>query len=182
MINNDFSSNKPVKVSDIYSIAYDEGLDVIETTTARNGYPQELKKALVGFETYEEAERVAKKYGMSIEYFEKREGWNLYYRTGDKAYSAIEVTAEDYGEDYQSFTSDDLEDYYENQVKGVIGEFDSFTEAETYLKDQKEIYEEIENLEDGEMVLTCQGRYYKTVKRYTMRCSIDTKITIIGLI
>lgn len=182
MINDNFSSNKSVKVLDIYSIAYDEGLDVVETTTARNGYPQELKKALVGFETYEEAERVAKKYGMSIEYFEKREGWNLYYRTGSKAYSAIEITAEDYGEDYQSFMPEDLEDYYENQVKGVIGEFNSFEEADAYLKDQKEIYEKIEDLEDDEMVLTCQGRYYETVKRCTMRCRIDTKITIIGLI
>lgn len=175
-------SNEPVEASDIYAIAEAEGLEIVETTSASNGYPRELKYALVGFETYEDAERVAKKYGMSIEYFTKHEGWDLYYRTGNKAYSAIEVTAEDYGEDYQSFTSSDLEDYYENQVKGVISEFEDFATVESFLADQKEIFEEIENLDDGEMVLTCQGRYYKTVQQHTMRCINDTKITVIGLI
>ena len=64
----------------------------------------------------------------------------------------------------------------------MIGEFDSFEAVESFLKSQKKIFEAIENLEDDEMVLTCQGEYYDTVKQYTMCHYYDTKMTIIGLI
>lgn len=168
--------------TDFYTIAEIENLQVIETTSAMNGYPQSLKKALIGFQSFEEAERIASEYGLSIEIFTKRDGWQLYYRTNNRAYSAIEVSAEDYGDDYRSFTASDYEDFYENEVQDMIGEFESFEDVESFLKSQKKIYEAIENLEDDEMVLTCQGKYYDTVKQYTMCHYYDTKMTIIGLI
>lgn len=90
--------------TDFYTIAEIENLQVIETTSAMNGYPQSIKKALIGFESFEQAERVAEEYGLSIEYFTKRDGWQLYYRTNDRAYSAIEVSADEYGDDYRAFT------------------------------------------------------------------------------
>lgn len=168
--------------TDFYTIAEIEKLQVIETTSAMNGYPQSIKKALIGFESFEQAEKVAEEYGLSIEYFTKRDGWQLYYRTNDRAYSAIEVSSEDYGENYRSFTSADYDGFYENKVKGMVGEFDNFEEIESYLDSQKEIYEAIENLEDDEMVLTLNDKYYDTVKQYTMCHYYDTKTTVIGLI
>ena len=66
--------------TDFYTIAEIENLQVIETTSAMNGYPQSLKKALIGFQSFEEAERIASEYGLSIEIFTKRDGWQLYYR------------------------------------------------------------------------------------------------------
>ena len=168
--------------TDFYTIAEIENLQVIETTSAMNGYPQSLKKALIGFQSFEEAERIASEYGLSIELFTKRDGWQLYYRTNNRAYSAIEVSAEDYGDDFRSFTASDYDDFYENEVQDMIGEFESFEDVESFLKSQKKIYEAIENLEDDEMVLTCQGKYYDTVKQYTMCHYYDTKMTIIGLI
>lgn len=168
--------------TDFYDIAEIENLEVIETTSAMNGYPQNIRKALIGFESYEQAEQIADKYNLSIEYFTKRDGWQLYYRTGNRAYSAIKVSAEEYGDDYRSFTSADYEDFYENEVKGMIEEFNSFEEVEDFLEKNKKIYEAIEDLEDDEMVLTCQGEYYETVKRFTMEHYFDTKTTVIGLI
>ena len=64
----------------------------------------------------------------------------------------------------------------------MIGEFDEFDSVEDFLEKKKKIYDAIEDLEDDEMVLTCQGEYYDTVKRYTMCHSFDTKTTVIGLI
>lgn len=168
--------------TDFYTIAEIENLQVIETTSAMNGYPQSLKKALIGFQSFEEAERIASEYGLSIEIFTKRDGWQLYYRTNNRAYSAIEISTEDFGDDYRSFTASDYDDFYENEVQDMIGEFESFEDVESFLKSQKKIYEAIENLEDDEMVLTCQGKYYDTVKQYTMCHYYDTKMTIIGLI
>lgn len=168
--------------TDFYTIAEIENLQVIETTSAMNGYPQSIKKALIGFESFEQAEKVAKEYGLRIEYFTKRDGWQLYYRTNERAYSAIEVSADEYGDDYRSFTSADCDNYYENEVNGMVGEFNSFEEVEEFLNAKKKIYEAIEELEDDEMVLTCQGEYYDTVKQYTMCQHYDTKTTVIGLI
>ena len=168
--------------TDFYTIAEIENLQVVDTTSAMSGYPQSLKKALIGFDSFEEAERIAGEYGLSIETFTKRDGWQLYYRTNNRAYSAIEVSAEEYGDDYRSFTASDYKGFYENEVQGMIGEFDNFEAVESFLKSQKKIFEAIENLEDDEMVLTCQGEYYDTVKRYTMCHSFDTKTTVIGLI
>ena len=53
--------------TDLYTIAEIENLQVIETTSAINCYPQSIKKALIGFESFEQAERVAEEYGLSIE-------------------------------------------------------------------------------------------------------------------
>ena len=168
--------------TDFYTIAEIENLQVVETTSAMSGYPQSLQKALIGFDSFEDAERIANEYGLRIELFTKRDGWQLYYRTNNRAYSAIEVSAEEYGDDYRSFTASDYEGFYENEVKGMIGEFDDFDSVEDFLEKKKKIYDAIEDLEDDEMVLTCQGEYYDTVKRYTMCHSFDTKTTIIGLI
>lgn len=168
--------------TNIYDIAEIEKLKVIETTSESNGYPSNIKKALIGFDSYEQAESISEKYGLSIEYFTKRDGWQLYYRTNDRAYSAIEVFADEYGDDYRGFTSSDYEGFYDNEVKGMVEEFNSFEGIEEFLNTKKKIYEAIEELEDDEIVLTCQGEYYDTVKKYTMCHYYDTKTTVIGVI
>ena len=45
----------------LQEIAKEYNLELIATTTANNGYPQELKRALIGFTSYEQAEMVAEK-------------------------------------------------------------------------------------------------------------------------
>ena len=80
--------------TDFYTIAEIENLQVVDTTSAMSGYPQSLKKALIGFDSFEEAERIAGEYGLSIETFTKRDGWQLYYRTNNRAYSAETSIAE----------------------------------------------------------------------------------------
>ena len=64
----------------------------------------------------------------------------------------------------------------------MVGEYNSFEEVEEFLNTKKRINEAIEELEDDEMVLTCQGEYYDTIKRSTMSHYYDTKTTVIGLI
>ena len=46
--------------TDFFTIAEIESLQVIDTTSAMNGYPEALKPALIGFDSYEDAERVAR--------------------------------------------------------------------------------------------------------------------------
>lgn len=163
-------------------IAEKESLELVETTSAINGYPQNLKPALIGLDTFEQAERISKEYGLSIEVFTRRDGWELFYRTNNRAWGPLEISAEDYGDDYRSFTSSDFDGYYENEVMPLIGEFDSFEQTEDFLRKQKVIYENIEALDEDEMVLTYKGEYYDRVYIHTLYHYYDTKSTIIGLI
>lgn len=166
----------------IEEIAYKNGLDLIDTTTEATGYPRGLQKAIIGFETFDEAEKLAKEYDLDIEIFTKRDGWNLWYRTGKFACEPFDRSAEEYGDDYRQYSKADLEDFYENHVQPFVAEYDSFEQLRSFLNDMERIKEEIEDAEDDEIVIACSDGYRETVKVHTMAYEYDTHHYAIGLI
>ena len=148
-----------MKQYDFIDLAAQKGLDLIETTSERSGYPLDLKKAIIGFASFEEANELAQEHGLSIEVFQRRDGWNVWYRTGNRAYDPFTRTAEDYGDDYNLFTAGDAADYYENEVDDAICA-----------------------LEDNEAVVTYQGSLYEKIKKHSMGYYFDTHYYAIGLI
>ena len=50
-------------------IAYNNSLELIETTTGKNGYPENLKYAIIGFKNFEQAKEIAKKHDLLITEF-----------------------------------------------------------------------------------------------------------------
>ena len=167
---------------DLAEIASENGLQLIDTTANSTGYPEWLQKAIIGFDTFEEAEELAKENGLSIEIFHKRDGWDLWYRTGSTAYEPFRRSAEDFGDDYSEFSKDDLEDFYENEVQPMVSEFDSFDDLRSFLDQNEKIKDEIEDAEDDEIVITCCGEYYDTIKERTMSYNYDSHRYAIGLI
>ena len=167
---------------DIEDIAYENGLELIDTTSAMNGYPQYLKRAVIGFDTFEQADKLAKENGLSIEIFTKRDGWNLWYRTGDKAWEPFERSADEYGDDYREFSNEDLEEFYENEVQPSVSDFEDFASLRSFLDIMEKIYDKIEEADDDELVITSEGNYYETIKKTTMEYSYDTHHYAIGLI
>lgn len=163
-------------------IASENGLQLIETTTNSTGYPESLQKAIIGFDTFEQAEELAEENGLSIEFFQKRDGWDLWYRTGSTAYEPFRRSVEDFGDDYSKFSKEDLEDFYENEVQPFVSEFDSFDDLRSFLEQNEKIKDEIEDAEDDEIVITYCGEYYDTIKERTMAYNYDTHSYAIGLI
>lgn len=163
-------------------IAYQNGLELIETTSERNGYPSHLKHAIIGFDSFEQAEKFANENDLQIEFFKKRDGWQLYYRTGNTAYEPIEISADDFGDNFSSFSNSDLDDYYENEIKPFLDGFENMEDLETFIETQKEIIEKIEDADNDEIVITNYGKYYDTFKKHSMSFSFDTHTTVIGLI
>lgn len=163
-------------------IAYQNGLELIETTSERNGYPSHLRYAIIGFDSFEQAEKLANENNLQIEFFKKRDGWQLYWRTGNSAYEPIEISADDFGDNYSSFSKSDLDDYYENEIKPFLNGFENIKDLEKFIKTQKEIIEKIEDTDDDEIVITGYRQYYDTFKKYSMSFSFDTHTTVIGLI
>ena len=167
---------------DLESIAEENGLEVITTTSARNGYPQRLQSAIIGFDTFEDAEKLANENGMSIEIFTKHDGWGLWYRTGGHALAPFERSGEEYGDEYRQYSKADLESFYMNEVQPSVCAFDDFASLRYFLYIMEEIRDKIEEADDDEIILATYGGYYDTIKKTTMWYRYDTHQFAIGLI
>ena len=171
----------------MHIIAEDNGLTYIETTSGNNGYPQAIKSAIIGFDTFEEAEKLAEEHNLSIEFFTKKDGWPLWCRTGNNAHEAMKNSSDDYGDNYSQFDKMTEEEFLINEVLPVIKDIEmtdnnNFDFLETFIKQQKELFNKIDELEENEIVITCQCDYYDTIKENSMYFYHDTKHTTIGLI
>lgn len=161
-------------------LADNNALQFIETTSATNGYPQGLKPALIGFNDYEEAEEFAQEHGLQTYIFHKRDGWQLWQRS-KPAYEAMTITSDDYGDDYNMFTHDELDDYFDNEVKPRLDDFDNMEELKKFLNNQEEIMDELDRCNENEAVITYCGDYYDTVKVKSIEWSHDTHNYVIGV-
>lgn len=70
-------------------LASEWGLDFIEITEGMNGYPKNLYKALIGFDTYEDAESFADEVNGEVVLLTKRDGHQLWFNSG-RQYEALE--------------------------------------------------------------------------------------------
>lgn len=159
-------------------------LTFVETTSASNGYPSYIKPALIGFDNFEQAQNLADQTGASIQVFQKKDGWQLWYRTGVEAFEALSNSAEDYGDNFseEHFSSEEevLEDLKETLRDLETPDFETL---ETFISDRKEIWEEIENADlETEIVISNYGKYFETIPKRSMNWSHDTKHLVIGLI
>lgn len=161
-------------------LADNNGLQFIETTSGNNGYPQDLKPALIGFNDYEEAEEFAQEHGLQTYIFHKRDGWQLWQRS-KPAYEPMTITSDDYGDDYNMFTHDELDDYFGNEVKPRLDDFDNMEELKKFLNNQEEIMDELDRCNENEAVITYCGDYYDTVKVKSIEWSHDTHHYVIGV-
>ena len=163
------------------TIAYENSLEYIETTIGMNGYPKCIRGAIIGFETFEEAEKFAEERGLVIRTFFKREGWQLYQRNANTTWGPLEIGCDDYGDDYHQYTADDREDFYEEQVKPMLGDFDNFEDLQQFIEDRKEVFDELQSIDETQLVITYMGRYYETIDRKMMQWSNDSKTWVIGV-
>ena len=157
----------------LIEIAYERGLEVVETTQGMNGYPQGLGKAVIGFETFEEAQEVAREAGGEVVDLSRRDGWQFWKNNG-RVWKEWEMNAEDYGDDYECVT--DWKDWWEDEreiMSEIMKEMETPDDL-TLLTDRVwKIYNEINNLGDNEQVLLCRGEYYDTIPMKTLRYHID---------
>ena len=156
------------------TIAYNNSLDYIETTTGANGYPRNIRGAIIGFETFEEAEKIAKEYGLRITTLFKRDGWNLYERNNNNTWEPLKITASDYGDDYTQYSVDDLDDFFANNVAPFLADFDDFDTAQSFLDEHRKIYDELLTIDDTQLVITCQGCYHETIDKELMSWSLES--------
>lgn len=170
-------------MKDLRHIADENSLEYIETTSERNGYPSNIRGAIVGFNTFKEAEELAEQEDLEIFSYHKRDGWQLWTRE-DIVYTPYQNSAEDYGDNYSELGQMEEDDFIEQEVKWFFEDdsnFESFDMIENFIKEKKELWEEVEKLDDNEIVITYMGAYYETILQTSMGFSHDTHNYIIGL-
>lgn len=158
-----------------------EHLDVVETTSERNGYPRFLEDAIIGFTSWEEAKSFAYSHGLSLIWLDRRDGWNLWHR-GDHATAPMELTEDDFpGYSMEKYRDNrDTEDLFE-VMKDRIAEANSINEIRNILIRWEDTIEKVEDLEEGYAVLHDDGYYYETVKlNDVISCTDDTKHITLG--
>ena len=161
-------------------LADNNGLQFIETTSGTNGYPQDLKPALIGFNDYEEAEEFAQEHGLQTYIFHKRNGWQLWQRS-KPAYEPMIISAENYGDDYNMLLASELIKYFDNEVKPRLDDFDDIDSLKKFVDEQEIIMEELDLCNENEAVITYCGDYYDTVKVKSIEWSHDTHHYVIGV-
>lgn len=161
-------------------LASEYNLQFVETTSARNGYPENLIPALVGFGSFEDAENFAQEHGLDTWLLHKCDGWQLWNRV-HSVYEPMTISCEDYGDDYNLYTASSLENYFEYEVKPCLENFDNIEDLREFLDEQENIMRELENLNDDEAVITYGGKFYETIQLHPMEWGHDTHNYIIGV-
>ena len=162
----------------LLDIASEAGYDVVETTSGVNGYPADLKYAVTGFEDFESAQEFAKMNGLTLISLHKRDGWQLWERGGSVS-EPYKNSAELFGENYSQFSIKDESSYFKDNVRPHLSDFDDIDSLKLFLEDQEEIIDEFISLEDDEIIIVKDGKYYDTYKKEVMSYSYDTHNYII---
>ncbi len=167
------------------NIAYENGLELVTVTQGSNGYPQGLKHAVIGFDSFEQAEELKKKHpGLDIVSLHKQDGWQFYTCQGT-AWEPYNITESDYGDDYTIYPAKyfNPDDFIRDEVTDRLADlsFSNFDDLEKFIADKREIFEELETAGEDELVVTNEGRYFETVESRPMRHSFDTHHWEIGI-
>ena len=162
-------------MKNLHEIAGIENLEVITLTKGNNGYPEGLSYAITGAESFEKYEELAQKYDLKIIQTHKKDGWNLFKNAGI-AFKPYVISSGDYGDNYSQFSSNITEEeFFEQEINSLLEEgFESFESIKELIKQKEKIFEEIENAEDDEIIITNEGNYFETVKEKTLFFYHDT--------
>jgi hypothetical protein len=157
------------------------GYEIIETTSEGNGYPSNLKKAVIGFEDFEDAEYFVKENGGEIIELKRKAGQQLWSR-GSRAFEPFYMsTIYDNDPNYEMYFCGDEERFTDN-VKEQIAEFNDFALIQSYVEDKSEIWDEFCTLGENEFILVKDGKFEDVIEEERMDYEYDSTYYRIGVI
>lgn len=176
------SENKNMTLEEIAS---EYNLEVSDTTPEMNGYPRDIKRVITGFETIEQLNEVAEKYGLVAISVDKKDGWNIFYRGyTTEVVEPYDMLNENIGNDdtvlYEK--SEKTKECLTDMLKEDISNCDTFEEVKEAYDRYDEIFDALEDAEDNEVIRVDEGRYSETFPRYSISTYDDGKLNTYGLI
>ena len=158
--------------SDISAIAH---LEHLYTVSVKN-----QPDCMVGFNSFEEAEKLAEKHGLEIVSLKKRDGEREWHNEGPqfKPYDVMSFLMEK-SNCICTMTPDqyeDQEDYIRGEdIKGRLEDFDSLEDMKSFIEQELQLYNELKYiLEPDEFIFWTDDRLYRErMKRYDISMSYD---------
>jgi hypothetical protein len=153
----------------LQEIAFNNNLEIVETTSNGTGYPEDLQYALVGFESFEQMESIMQEHNLRSYSLKKRDGWNLWCRQHQGVYEPYELDENQFGtnaeiwhygyaENYFDFAIDELKnctlsdlDIDWNRIEKEQDLSSLFTLLGYYERKQDEGDEEFEDVDFNEL-------------------------------
>lgn len=168
-------------INNIEKIVKENGLELIQTTSGMNGYPESLMYAVTGFDSFDQLTQFISRYKIdrSPEVFEQRDGWDLWSRNNHWAFEEFEFSPEDYGDNYATFEGEEAE--FE-PLKDRIRYCDTIEEVEKLVDRYKDLVDKFNEKKEDEAIVTNHGEYYQTVKTQSMSTYHDTRSHVIGVL
>lgn len=177
------NSKKIIAMKTLNEAAQNFNLEIVNTNSDLNGYPSDLKEALTGFASFEEAEKVAEEIGGHVEKLVRPFGHEFWTRDG-RMYEPVSFTAEMFGDNYAIF--EDAEDYWKDAQEVLAEKIESsdLEEVENIMKDIRKAYDAIDNLKEGEVALceNYRGIYLYRQTLSNVEYTFDSKDYAIGVI
>ena len=155
--------------------------DIVTTTESTWVAPRRLKKAVIGFESFAEAEKFADSVeGGVIVNLAKKDGHEFYAVRG-RAWEPYELTSEDYGDNYSC--EDDPKYFWEDAWETIKETpWETPEDLMKHLEKIRRIYDEVSDLDENEQVLVKEnGAWSEVIPKKTMSWSHDTWTHVIGV-
>jgi len=162
-----------------------ESLTTIEITYGMNGYPEGLgDNGVIGFRTFEDAEKFAEDWKGEIVHFHSRDGWHFWEANGRawSPYSAHDYLS-DLGDDYN--IEDDTEDNIKAKLESLIENYDGdlldlIGKMGKLMELLKAVYYNYTGL--NQYVISRNGEYCESIENAMMFYNHDTHKYAIGVL
>lgn len=180
---------------EISEIANKFGANVQESTCERNGYPSCIRPCIFGFDTLSEAEQAAdelksmindSEVQVDVQHFIKRDGWNLWYRTGNNAYQMYDMTSE-LRDSQIAYNAAQAEDWLAERAERIEDEnyldYLGIT-LEQYNENTKKVYNAIKDLMDNQIIVVdsdCYDGYIEIMESKAIAYHEDVYTYAIGI-
>lgn len=164
-------------------IAYENGLDLIEITSGMNGYPSNLRKAIIGFKTFDDAQKLADKYDLTVQEFTRRDGWQFWERGGrmweEYDYAQIRKDKDDGIKVYSPGPGEEFDVIL--NLKFFLEDCDNLEEMRHFINSTEKVLDALNRCEDNQFVLTSFGELEGVYERKVMSYTLDTHNYVIGI-
>lgn len=167
--------------SKILDRAEELGLIIIETIDNGNGYPSNIKKAIIGFDDFEDAENFAKENGGEIIELRRKVGQQLWSR-GSRAFEPFYMsTIYDKEPNCKMYFCGDEERFTDN-VKEQIAELNDFALIQSLIEEKSEIWDKFCTLGENEFILIKDGKFEDVIEEERIDYEYDSTYYRIAVI
>ena len=151
---------------DNYNFDNGKAFEIVETTSSMSGYPENLKWALTGFSSWEDAEEAAKELGGEIISLRRRDGQQLWTRDG-RTFGPYARVSESDDEDIWPGGEQSAREYWDGESVALAdalqrGELDAEGLAAWSGKISK-ASEEIADADEAQGVVTRRGEFVEVI-------------------